>query len=628
MKSKTAVEQPPAVPPNSLVASAARLSAKSGVIDFAKLTKGHGWHQQAWEMYRCIGEFRFSVDWVGSMLSKAIIFPTQEVAGERTRLTEGTAFEIIDELFGDSDGKAEMLRQLGIHMTVTGDCWIVGYEDPDEFGDGGDVWQVVASTGLKKTVGGKYSINNITLEVEPENVLAFRVWRPDPQDPLISISPTLAVLPILGEIYKLTQHVAAQVDSRLAGAGILLMPSEMTFPPPPNMEGAEQRTANNAADLMSIIQTAMASSIKNRDDASALVPIVITAPAEAIAAVQHITFWSELDENAIELRNEAIRRLALGMDMPPEVLTGSGDSNHWAAWQADESAIKSHTEPLLKMITTALAKGYLRPALKDQGESNLRGFSIGADTSEMRLRPNRSKEAMELYNLGELSGKALLRETGFDDTDKMGEEEFATWLTRKVASGSTTPELVEAALEKLGVKLEKAIVAPAEETQEARPAPSLKDHPVQDIPDRDLGERRRQARDAGNVPSADRERRVAAASLISASEQVVIRALERAGNKLKSKMGGLKVNCAAAELYQFASGDNEVLLEDGFAQVPTLAERFGLDEDWLGKTLYGYCDELMKSQQKHEFQRFAGYMVRSLEVGGQTVAVPELEAVA
>ena len=53
-----------------------------------------------------------------------------------------------------------------------------------------------------------------------------------------------------------------------------------------------------------------------------------------------MTFWTQLDEHAIELRSEAIRRLGLGMDMPPEVLQGSADSNHWAAWQADEAAIK------------------------------------------------------------------------------------------------------------------------------------------------------------------------------------------------------------------------------------------------------------------------------------------------
>jgi hypothetical protein len=40
------------------------------------------------------------------------------------------------------------------------------------------------------------------------------------------------------------------------------------------------------------------------------------------------------------LRREAVERLAIGLDMPPEVLLGLGDSNHWSAWQVDEQTWK------------------------------------------------------------------------------------------------------------------------------------------------------------------------------------------------------------------------------------------------------------------------------------------------
>jgi len=94
------------------------------------------------------------------------------------------------------------------------------------------------------------------------------------------------------------------------------------------------KSANNADELMSILMEAMTSSLIDQDSAAAKVPIVVTASAESIAAVKHLTFWSELDQHAAELRKEAIGRLALGMDVPPEVLQGASDSNHWSAWQA------------------------------------------------------------------------------------------------------------------------------------------------------------------------------------------------------------------------------------------------------------------------------------------------------
>lgn len=593
---------------NSLVASASMVSGRK-VKNLSRSGRDDAWQRQIWEYYRIIGEFRFACDWVGSNLSKATMFAKVNQDGTSTPVTEGRAAELMHDFYGDDEDRAELFRMLGIHLTAVGECFIVAYDSEED--DTEDViWKVVASTELKKS-DSKYRINGEEIPVLDHNdVLVIRVWKPDPVDGRDAFSPARAVMGILGEIARLTDHVAAQVDSRLAGAGILLMPSEMTFPTPPAVEGEDGQPApnhvqlNDAESLMEVLQDTMATAIEDRSDPSALVPIVITAPADAIAAVKHMTFWTELDAHAIELRTEAIRRLGLGMDMPPEVLQGSADSNHWSAWQADEAAIKSHTEPLLKIITTSLAKGYLRPALRADGVQNAGAYSIGADTSEMRLRPNRSKEALELYNLGELSGKALLRETGFDVEDAMGKEERAAWFLRKVASGSTTPELVEAALRALNVPLgDVARDEVSDETQEARPDPSLKDHPVREIPDIDKGLRRKEIREQGDV------------ALVAAGDQLVIRALERSGNRLKNKMpvpSGVK----AMALYRVAPSESlvpEKLLEDAWENVGPVAERHGLDGESLTFCLDLYCRGLFTSGQPHTFERFSAFINRAIE---------------
>jgi hypothetical protein len=600
---------------NSLVASAARIG-KSGQKSYHRIAETIGWQNEAWRMYHIIGEFRYSCDFVGAMLSKAVLFASVKKGGKRKQVKTGPAVEIMEGLFVDDDGRAEMLRQIGIHMTVAGELYVVSYANPDEFGDDGDVWEIATPAQLNKVDGGKWRVNNKVLDVDPDDVLVIRIWRPDPEKPWQAISPAQAVLPILGEIYGLTQHVAAQIDSRLAGAGILLVPSEMTFPAPPPIEGQEQRVANDAEDLMRVLAEAMQTSIQNREDASALVPIVIKAPAEAIAAIKHLTFWTQLDEHAIELRNEAIRRLALGLDIPPEVLQGLSESNHWSAWAADESTIKAHAEPLLKLVTTALASGYLRPLLSDDITGDVRSFAIMADTSEMRLRPNRSKEALELYDRGELNGASLRRETGFDEEDAQTDQDRILFYLRKVASGSTTPELVEAALRELGVSLEVPEEAPAPaEGTEGRPAPTLKDHPVNGIPDPEISERRRDARDRGTVPSSQPENRQAAA-LIAATEQVVVRALERAGNKLKNKMQ-VKPTCAAVDIYKFVkSEDTAFLLDDAWTHVAAIAERHNIPAQWLEGVLENYCTQLLKDRTPHTFNTFSIYMMSNMMTTG------------
>ncbi len=617
---------------NSLVASAARIG-KSGQKSYHRIAETIGWQSEAWRMYHIIGEFRYSCDFVGAMLSKAELFASVKKAGKRKQVKTGPAVEIMEGLFIDDDGRAEMLRQIGIHMTVAGELYVVSYANPDPFGDNGDVWEIATPAQVNKVDGGKWRINNKVLDADPDDVLVIRIWRPDPEKPWQAISPAQAVLPILGEIYGLTQHVAAQIDSRLAGAGILLVPSEMTFPAPPPVEGAEQRQANDAEDLMRVLAEAMQASIQNREDASALVPIVIKAPAEAIAAIKHLTFWTELDEHAIALRNEAIRRLALGLDIPPEVLQGLSDSNHWSAWAADESTIKAHAEPLLKLITTALATGYLRPLLSDEtsiSDDALRSFSIGVDTHEMRLRPNRSKEALELYDRGELNGDSLRRETGFTEEDAQTDKDRILFYLRKVATGSTTPELVEAALKELGVELKvvhdtqapetiREVIQPDQGT-EGRPAPSLDGHPVNNIPNPTVSERRQIARDQGNVPSSQPENR--AASLIAAADQVVLRALERAGNKLKNRMQ-VKPTCAATDIYKFIqSDDTEFLLDDAWSHVAAIAERHNVPAGWLEGILAGYCTELLREQKPHTFRGFTNYMTPNIMMTNMVTEMP------
>lgn len=493
--------------PSGLVASAVRLTGRANGKT-KKPPKPPAWYLRAWDYYDTIGEYRYAVTWVGNLLSRA----TLEVWQDGKPTTNKDALDALNSLFGGEEGQREMLRQLGTHLTVTGDSYIIG----EDMGEEPDKWQVVAASRVSQLGGtdtnpGKWKIDKTVLE----DPLVIRLWRPHPLKADASDSPSRAVLNILAEIEGFTKHVEAQIASRLTGAGILTIPSEITF-------GTVRGIAENGADavassgvdafLREFIETVSMATV-DPGDSSARVPIILQGPGEYLDKVQLITLWTELDAQAKDLRDEAIRRLALGMDMPPEILTGTGEMNHWNSWQVEEASIKSHTEPLLQIITTDLSKSYLRPYLEDHGFSKeeARAFSFHADTSKIRLRPNRSKEAIELYNLGELSAEAMLRENGFDEADAMAPEERTIWLTKKVAGGSTTPELVAFALKLLGVDVPEASLVVEATPTEAPSDPSLLQHPTRDLPERND-------------------------DAVAASAQVVVfRALERAGSRLKSK---------------------------------------------------------------------------------------------
>jgi hypothetical protein len=413
-----------------------------------------------------------------------------------------------------------------------------------------------------------------------DDAVVIRVWRPHPRNHLLADSPVRSVLPILSEIEYLTRHIFAQVQSRLAGAGILELAQGMTFPVVPGTEGLA-----TADQFMQMLGDAMIRPIKDPSSPASIVPIVVTSPDELIGKMNHTTFWSPLDEHAVELRTEAIRRLALGMEIPPEIMLGQGDVNHWSGWLIDESAIKAHIEPLLGIVTNAITVKYIRNAT----DSDM--WRIVANTAQMRLRPDRSKEALELYDRGELDGEALRRETGFDEDDAPTTEEYKTWLVRKVAGGSATPEQVGAALRLLGVDLGVT----GEVSREARPDRSLDEHPARDMPN----------------PEESETGRDVAPDLAAASEVLVFRALERAGNKMRSVYGVRPPGVTAADVYRYIpvrNGDIDRFMEDAWSCLPQAMHRFTCDQERVKNALDSYTRSLLVTQGEHDYEKMRTFL--------------------
>lgn len=527
---------------SSLVASAVSLP----VVTRNRVGTGQGWQAEAWKYYDTVGELRFVANWVGNVMSRAELFPAELRQGEDKRLNSGPAADALHAYFDGEAGQAEMLRATGIHLTVAGECYHV-YRAKQKR------WQVLAydkvtqqGSGTQATIRADFSDGDGKVIVGKGQDLVLRVWNPHPLDPWQADSPVRSSLASLAEIHRTTQAVRAILASRLAGNGLLMMPSDITFPTPANApEGA-----NQADIFMATLGEAMLTPIEDPDDASAVVPIVITAPGENIKDARHMTFSAELPEQIRLMRQDAVKRFALGMDVPPEVLIGMENANHWNAWLIDEASVKAHTEPRLAVVTNAITTGYMRPAVDgDYPDTTMVG--VVADTASIRLRPNRSKEAIELWDRGELSADALRRETGFGKEDEPKRNEMKEWLLRKIALGSTSPEQTQAAAEALGIDLLADIQIIQSQTGKERP---------DSIDNRRTIESDRRA-EGPDLPEAVAASVEVPESLLAACDVLVFRALERAGNRLKSRHN-YTGRTAAADLYLEFDGQPDVLLAD------------------------------------------------------------------
>ncbi len=556
-----------AAQPASLTASARvydSAEASRKVRKTGRATNSRVWQEALWDFYDEVPEFRMGCDWVGNALSRVQLTVLKN--GKPT--TDQAALDALASLFSGEIGQREMFRLFGINFTVAGEAWLIG-----EVGDDGyDEWRVVAAVEVSGEGQDSLVIEGARVDTKRSAIIPIRTWKAHPRKSDEANSPSRAIIPILQEIVTLTQVVDAQASSRLNSAGILWVPTEADVQVQSVMNEGEEtiQPADNNLSLYDTMIRNAATALADRDSAAAQVPIVVSVPGEYLEKAQHTEFWSGFDEHAKTLRDEAIRRIAVGMDLPPEVLTGTAEVNHWGQWQIEEAAIKSYIEPLGELLADSLSSGYLHHFLRGEGVADAEDYTFGIDTTKLRLRPNRSKESVELYDRGVVNAETVLRENGFDVVnDAMTDTERATWLTVMVAKGSTTPDQVAGALQVLGVALPQ--LGAGDEGEAANPSQhrrSLRDHPSEGPPDPDDSEAQDAKVEKGLVASAG----TPLDGLVYASEMMVFRALERAGNRLKTLRSDRPAGVAAADLYRHLSepltfAEANGLLEDAWGAV-------------------------------------------------------------
>ena len=620
---RKAIEAPPVVHDSgaSLVASAARIRNLDGRGWQTYKFGDQSWQTEVWRLYDVIGELRFLADWIGSACSRVRIYVAEVDKNGRVQkeVTDKKIAGLADNLFGGPNQKAELIRLLAINLTLVGDAYIIGRgtDDPES-----DEWFVLSCSELKKYARTGVieftSYDGNPEKLNPEQDMIIRVWTPHPRRTMWAQSPTRAAMPMLWEIERLTRYVFSQIDSRLVSAGLLPIPKEVSFPD-------EDADIPGAEGLAQALMKAGSRSLKGEGTAAGVIPMIVEMPNEALGKIELIQFGSELSHQALELRQEALRRFATAMDIDPSILSGAGEANHWGAWQIMEGQIKVHIEPLMTRMCDAITKAYLKPALKTIKGADPDRYVFWYDTAPLVVRPERGKEAREMYKEGIVSRETVINLNDLKLSDIPDDEEDNRLFIRELMLRDANLFQVPAVRKLAGISdelLPPDTVFP-QQGGAGPPPPPAPPTGISTVPGQALPvDSQAQNAPGGPPPAAAPVGLAASASvapinLFVIANATVLRAMELAGKRLAGNSHRHQFACPAYEFHtkiKVAGEEHAIrLLNGAWDHLSVLAEQVDptLDVTGLKAALDQYCSTLLTRGIPHQVDLLGEYLHRS-----------------
>lgn len=581
------------------------------------------WQVRAWDYYDTVGELRFAAQWISNALSRCRLhvrtLDTRDTRSEPIALEDAPHADPraqipLDELFGGPTGHAEMLARLGTHLTVGGESYVLGW-DADQDGPevpgttegGGRRWLIASSDEIQRTSTGVLKVrlpeSDKLVPIPMDRATVMRIWRPHPRRAWEADSPVRAALPVLKELMELSAHINATIESRLAGAGLLILPESATLPSPLNGEG--EALHEDAA--MATLIDAMVTPIADRDSAAAVVPIMVRVPDAATGKVQWITFSTKLDDRILDLRDASIRRFATIVDIPAEVMTGIAEANRWNAWKIGEDAVRIHLEPPLGLVCDALTTHYLWPALTAMGVKDPESYVVWYDASNLIQRPNRGPESQNLWDLNLIKGSTVRHHNGFTDDDAPDEGEQRRNLLMSLATKGVDPLVVAPYLAALGIDLDLPAPATAADHDVATDSPTtgsrVRGRPAAParLPTRtelpaNTDRQERDAVTAAAAPSMSLD--------FAALEFGAVRALELAGKRLLNNTNrAFKGQLRRVEPWAIHTHIPAADIDDVLNGAYTLLELCLPDQPCIHATIDAYVRERLSQQLPHDRAR-------------------------
>ncbi len=402
------------------------------------------WQSECWDMFGVVGELAYVVGWIAASCSRVRLIASE--IDENTGLPTGglaedgdgnlnaeqqRVAEIVKSVGGGPLGQSDIQRRSAECLYVPGEHWLAildrGEKNPD--GTPRMSWFVVTREEWKKRTSGN-KVGEIIIDLPNDEKHTYvkgrdrfiRVWTPHPRKAADANSPTRAVLDSCREIVRTTKKIKVADKSRLIGNGVVFLPAEMSLP------AAQQPIADNqpgapvpavqgvaAADqLANLIYQQAVAAVEDDDSQAAVVPLLATVPGDHLQKIFHLKLGEELTKVEIEKRDNAIARLAMGLNISPERLLGLSKGNHWSAWAIGDEDVNTHIKPIIETLVAAINREVLRAVFEREGIDPDK-YCLWYDASGLTADPDLTEEAEQARAHGALRNEVYLRALGLPE---------------------------------------------------------------------------------------------------------------------------------------------------------------------------------------------------------------------
>ena len=408
---------PPAEPTrNAMQETLDSLRAQFGDVEDDR----RDWQKLAWRGWRRVPEVRAAVTYRANASRRIRLFigEVPHDGTDPTPLPDSPANDPyiapLYDLLGGPLQQQRLQAKWSTYMDIPGECLIIAirltHDERTRLATGDEwLWDIQSAASARD--GGTV---DLCIETErgvirrririrpdgttdlPDDVVMIHHVNSDPEHAELADSPSRALLDDVETLTNVADSVNAGAISRLVLDGLLVFAPEVTVPGRGDGESGDEV-------LLQMARSAEAA-LQHRRTAKAAQPGILRTSLSASDVpvrdqVAHIEVGQPYRGDAITILDWFARRIAIGYNVPVEVVQGSQDTNHWNALFEGQDGARIGIGPAMADLCGILYRGFVVRQYQAAGldPARYKRLTLWWDASALTQDPDRSATVIDMY---------------------------------------------------------------------------------------------------------------------------------------------------------------------------------------------------------------------------------------